>query len=685
MLARGPDRRAHHLSDRLHHLPAGDFSFPQVWRRYLRGRYARRAGAARNRRAAGGHHGGGAIGQRLHRRTRLDENARGNRRAAHHGFRSDRGPGAAEDDGADHRAADPGLSRGDCRAVWRRAGGVALWRRRSRGVPAAPARRDLDRSFHRRHHQGACDGGGDRDRRLRRGACGRGQRRIARAAHHVLGGEGDLLRHRDGRRIRDLLRLDWNVTMAPEISDAIIRVRDISVHFGATKVLDGLNLDVKRGEILGFVGPSGAGKSVLTRTIIGLVPKVSGRIEVFGIDLDAADAAARRGVERRWGILFQQGALFSSLTVRQNIQFPVREYLNVSQRLLDEITVAKLGMVGLRPEVADRFPSELSGGMIKRVALARALALDPELVFLDEPTSGLDPIGAGDFDELVRTLQRTLGLTVFMVTHDLDSLYTACDRIAVLGNGKIIAAGSMADMQASQHPWLRAYFHGNRIGEVISVKLDNPRRVVALAMVENNAPIRKDTLVGLEFQGLTGVAAIALKGGEEAAPPVPLDEDGVPVLTADPNALQDVTEAIRATLQNVNRIVADNQESVKNSLHNLETFTSALARNSEKIDSVMLKVDGVMGKADSLMLGLNTIAGGNAGGELSLMVKSIRELADDFDKRSGALMADGRRTLGDISRAVNNLDRNPTRLLFGAGNSNAAPAEAPKPAAGERK
>jgi ABC-type transporter Mla maintaining outer membrane lipid asymmetry ATPase subunit MlaF len=344
---------------------------------------------------------------------------------------------------------------------------IEVRRCRSRSLSASAARRDFDRSLHRRHHQGACHGGGDRDRRLRRGARGRGQRRIARTAHHVLGGAGHLLRYRHGWRIRDLFRLDWDVTMAPETSDAIIRVRDISVQFGSTKVLDGLNLDVKRGEILGFVGPSGAGKSVLTRTIIGLVPKVAGRIEVFGIDLDAANAAARRGVERRWGILFQQGALFSSLSVRQNIQFPVREYLNVSQRLLDEITVAKLGMVGLRPEVADRFPSELSGGMIKRVALARALALDPELVFLDEPTSGLDPIGAGDFDELVRTLQRTLGLTVFMVTHDLDSLYTACDRIAVLGNGKIIAAGSMADMQASQHPWLRAYFHGKRARAVM--------------------------------------------------------------------------------------------------------------------------------------------------------------------------------------------------------------------------
>jgi phospholipid/cholesterol/gamma-HCH transport system substrate-binding protein len=216
---------------------------------------------------------------------------------------------------------------------------------------------------------------------------------------------------------------------------------------------------------------------------------------------------------------------------------------------------------------------------------------------------------------------------------------------------------------------------------VMSVKLDNPRRVVALAMIENNAPIRKDTLVGLEFQGLTGVAAISLKGGQEAAPPVPLDEDGVPTLTADPHALQDVTEAIRGTLQNINRVVADNQEAVKNSLRNLETFTSSLAHNAEKIDDVMLKVDGVMGKADRLMLGLNTLAGGKEGGELFQTVKSIRELAEDFDKRSGALMADGRRTLGDISRAVNNLDRNPTRLLFGPANASAPPPAAPTPAA----
>jgi phospholipid/cholesterol/gamma-HCH transport system substrate-binding protein len=234
-------------------------------------------------------------------------------------------------------------------------------------------------------------------------------------------------------------------------------------------------------------------------------------------------------------------------------------------------------------------------------------------------------------------------------------------------------------------------FNGIRVGEVMSVKLDNPRRVVALAMVENNAPIRKDTLVGLEFQGLTGVAAISLKGGEVAAPAVPLDEDGVPILTADPNALQDVTEAIRATLQNINRVVADNQQSVKNSLRNVEAFTATLARNSERIDAIMVKIDAVMGRADgvvaktdNIMLGLDALAGGKDGGELFQAVKSIRELAEDFDKRSGLLMADGRRTLGDISRAVNNLDKNPTRLLFGAGNSS-APAPAPGPAPTERK
>jgi len=244
--------------------------------------------------------------------------------------------------------------------------------------------------------------------------------------------------------------------------DVVIEVRGVTVGFGDHTVLDKIDLDVYRGEILGFVGGSGAGKSVLLRTIVGLLPKRAGTIKVFGVDLAAASDAERHAVERRWGVLFQQGALFSSLTVRENLQFPIREYLNLSQRLLDELVVAKLEMVGLDASALEKFPSELSGGMTKRVALARALALDPDIVFLDEPTSGLDPIGAGDFDTLIATLQRTLGLTVFMVTHDLDSLHTVCDRIAVIADGKVIAAGTMDTMLASTHPWLRAYFHGKR-------------------------------------------------------------------------------------------------------------------------------------------------------------------------------------------------------------------------------
>jgi phospholipid/cholesterol/gamma-HCH transport system ATP-binding protein len=244
--------------------------------------------------------------------------------------------------------------------------------------------------------------------------------------------------------------------------EAVIRVRGVEVGFGERTVLNGVDLDVYRGEILGFVGASGQGKSVLTRTILGLVPKRAGTIEVLGQNLDDLSTSERRLLERRWGVLFQQGALFSALTVKQNVQVPMREFLHLSERLLDELAMLKIEMVGLNPDAADKLPSELSGGMIKRAALARALALDPDIVFLDEPTSGLDPIGAGDFDTLIATLQRTLGLTVFMVTHDLDSLHTVCDRIAVLAEGKIIATGNMDVMLASEHPWLKAYFRGKR-------------------------------------------------------------------------------------------------------------------------------------------------------------------------------------------------------------------------------
>ncbi|HEY2211524.1 MAG TPA: ABC transporter ATP-binding protein [Bradyrhizobium sp.] len=250
--------------------------------------------------------------------------------------------------------------------------------------------------------------------------------------------------------------------MQPSAPQFAIRVSDLVVGFGRRVVIDHLSLDVRRGEILGLVGASGGGKSVLMRTIIGLVPRRSGEIEVMGAPIGGSHDQRTQSVAGKWGILFQQGALFSSLTVRQNIQFPLRENLTLSEALMDEVANAKLEMVGLTSDDGDKFPSELSGGMTKRVALARALALDPAIVFLDEPTSGLDPIAAGDFDSLIKTLQKTLGLTVFMVTHDLASLNTVCDRVAALADGKIVAIGPMRELLQSEHPWVRAYFHGKR-------------------------------------------------------------------------------------------------------------------------------------------------------------------------------------------------------------------------------
>ncbi len=242
----------------------------------------------------------------------------------------------------------------------------------------------------------------------------------------------------------------------------IISVQDLVVGFGTKIILDHLCLDVMRGEILGFIGPSGSGKSVLMRAILGLVKVRSGTIDVLGQRLGELSAAHLSQLERHFGVLFQQGALFSALTVKQNIQLPMREYLGISQKLMDELAYLKLELVGLPGDAADKFPSELSGGMIKRAALARALSLDPDILFLDEPTSGLDPIGAGEFDDLIVTLKKTLGLTIFMVTHDLDSLYTACDRVAALGGGKIIEVGPLSKLEASNDAWLQSYFHGKR-------------------------------------------------------------------------------------------------------------------------------------------------------------------------------------------------------------------------------
>ncbi|HMM13762.1 MAG TPA: ABC transporter ATP-binding protein [Parvibaculum sp.] len=244
--------------------------------------------------------------------------------------------------------------------------------------------------------------------------------------------------------------------------DTIIEVRGLKNQFGDHVVHENLDLDVRRGEVLGIVGGSGTGKSVLMRSIVGLRRPDAGHIRVFDIDLDNVTEEERRLVERRWGVLFQEGALFSALTVAQNIQVPFREHLHMAPQLMDELAAVKIALVGLREGAADLYPSELSGGMKKRAGLARALALDPEILFLDEPTAGLDPIGAAAFDELIRDLARTLGLTVFLVTHDLDTLHAICDRIAVLAERRVILIGTLDDMLRSDHPWIREYFHGPR-------------------------------------------------------------------------------------------------------------------------------------------------------------------------------------------------------------------------------
>ena len=244
--------------------------------------------------------------------------------------------------------------------------------------------------------------------------------------------------------------------------DAVIEVRGLVNRFGPQVVHDGLDLDVWRGEVLGVVGGSGTGKSVLLRTIVGLNRPAAGAIRVLGVEVLGGAAEARRRVERRWGVSFQDGALFSSLTVLQNVMVPMREHLGLSHALMKALGELKISLVGLPPLSCGKFPSELSGGMRKRASLARALALDPEIVFLDEPTAGLDPIGAAAYDDLIAELQRSLGLTVFMVTHDLDSLYAICDRIAVLAERRVLVEGPIETMTSVDHPWVRSYFTGPR-------------------------------------------------------------------------------------------------------------------------------------------------------------------------------------------------------------------------------
>ncbi len=245
--------------------------------------------------------------------------------------------------------------------------------------------------------------------------------------------------------------------------DSIIEVRGLKNAFGDQVVHENLDLDVRRGEILGVVGGSGTGKSVLMRSIIGLQTPVAGEVTVFGEPTLGREETEAIEIRKRWGVLFQGGALFSTLTVAENVQVPLREfYRELDMSLLDEIASFKVTMTGLPADAGPKYPAELSGGMKKRAGLARALALDPELLFLDEPTAGLDPIGAAAFDELTRSLQRTLGLTVFLITHDLDTLYSICDRVAVLADKRVIAVGTIDELLALDHPWIQEYFRGPR-------------------------------------------------------------------------------------------------------------------------------------------------------------------------------------------------------------------------------
>ena len=243
----------------------------------------------------------------------------------------------------------------------------------------------------------------------------------------------------------------------------IITVRGLKNSFGEQIIHDGVDVDVRRGEILGVVGGSGTGKSVLMRSIIGLQRPDAGEIEVLGENMIDRSEDEAKNIRRRWGILFQNGALFSTLTVAENVEVPIHEYFPyLKPPLLDEIASYKIAMSGLEPEAGPKFPSELSGGMRKRAGLARALALDPELLFLDEPTAGLDPIGAAAFDELIRSLQKRLDLTVFLITHDLDTLHSICDRVAVLADRKMVAIGTIPELLSLDHPWIQEYFNGPR-------------------------------------------------------------------------------------------------------------------------------------------------------------------------------------------------------------------------------
>lgn len=251
--------------------------------------------------------------------------------------------------------------------------------------------------------------------------------------------------------------------MTASTDTPIIRIRGLRNSFGAQVVHEDLDLDVRRGEILGVVGGSGSGKSVLMRSIIGLRTPDAGQIDVLGVDARSDAPRDRLAIERNIGVLFQDGALFSSLTVGENVQVPLKEHHpDLPDSLMYELALLKVKLAGLPAEAIDKLPAQLSGGMRKRAGLARALAMDPPLLFLDEPTAGLDPIGAAAFDNLIRSLQQALGLTVFLITHDLDTLYTICDRVAVLADRRVVAVAPLAQIERLEHPWVQEYFNGPR-------------------------------------------------------------------------------------------------------------------------------------------------------------------------------------------------------------------------------
>lgn len=261
----------------------------------------------------------------------------------------------------------------------------------------------------------------------------------------------------------------------PAKKELVIEVNGLRTQFGDVVIHDSLDLSIRRNEILGVVGGSGSGKSVLMRAIIGLKTPSAGTVKIFGENYYESSRAEQVEIEKRWGVMFQGGALFSSLTVAQNVMAPIREHLKLPHELAADIAAMKISMSGLPPDAGAKFPSQLSGGMNKRAGLARAIALDPEIVFLDEPTAGLDPIGAENFDELIVNLKNSLGLTVFMVTHDLDTLHATCDRVAVLAEKRVIAIGALDEVRRSDHPWIQAYFSGPRGRAALEAKKTGAR------------------------------------------------------------------------------------------------------------------------------------------------------------------------------------------------------------------